>query len=397
MSLSSRALKLKPSATLALAARAGELAKQGKSIISFAVGEPDWDTFEYIKDAAKKALDAGKTKYTPAAGIPELRQALAETVKRDLGLEYAANQVSVGVGAKQIIFNILQVLCNPGDEVIIPAPYWVSYPSMVELADAKPVIASCGVESNFKLTPDILKHFMTAKTKVLILNSPSNPTGEVYTREELQGLAQVLERTGVYVISDDIYDKMVFDIDSTPHIAQVSESLRPRVLLVNSVSKTYSMTGWRLGSVIGDKKIIDAISNYQSQSTSCAPSFAQWAAITALTSSQEPVKKAMQELRRRRDYLYDTLTRMPLVKLKKPQGAFYAWLNIEGVFGKQSDLGVVSGSQDFSNQILEKEGLALVPGIEFGLEGYVRISYTVSREKLEEGLKRLGRFMETLK
>jgi aspartate aminotransferase len=396
--LSNRAQRLKPSATLALNAKAQELTRSGRDIISLAVGEPDWDTPKNIKEAAKIALDAGFTKYTPAAGIPELRAAILERTKLDLGLTYEMNQCTVGIGAKQIIYNLLQVICNPGDEVIIPAPYWVSYPVIAELAEAKVITPLCPRETNFKLTPEVLKNSLSAKTKVVILNSPSNPTGQVYTSDELKNLATVLERTGVWVISDDIYDRMVFTGEKVaPHIAQVSEKLRDQVLLVNSVSKTYSMTGWRLGSVIGNKKIVEACTNIQSQSSSCAVSFAQKGAVEALTGSQIEVDKAMAELGRRRTLLLDGLRSIPGLDVIEPTGAFYAWPRIDPFFGTKTAQGLpINNSTEFSAALLESEGVAVVPGIEFGLEGYFRLSYTLSEKRLAEGLVRIRRFITSL-
>ncbi len=394
--LSERAKKLKPSPTLALNARAQELAKTGKDVISLAVGEPDWDTFSFIKDAAKKALDEGFTKYTPSAGIPDLRKAVVDRLKIDSGLTYQPNECMIGLGAKQTIFNALQVLCNPGDEVIIPAPYWVSYPAMAEMADAKPVIAPCPKEVNFKLTPDILKRALTSKSKVLILNSPNNPTGEVYTAQELRDLATVLERTAVWVISDDIYDKLQFDenLKIAPHIGNQNEKIKERLLIANSLSKTYSMTGWRLGSLVGDKRVIDACVNYQSQSASCAVSFAQKAGVVALTGPQDQVEQATKDLRKRRDMIYEGLSKIAAISLNKPQGAFYAWINVEKAFGtKNTQTGkVINNSTDFCTELLENHGVAVVPGIEFGAEGYARISFAVSTVKLESAISRITSF-----
>lgn len=395
--LSTRAQRLKPSATLALNAKAQELTKAGRDIVSLAVGEPDWDTFNYIKDAAKKALDEGFTKYTPAAGIPDLRAALVERVKLDLGLSYEPNQALVGLGAKHVIYNLLQVLCNPGDEVIIPAPYWVSYPVMTELAEAKVVAPVCSRETNFKLSPEVLKNVLSAKTKVLILNSPNNPTGQVYTAEELKNLANVLERTGVWVISDDIYDRMVFTGDSiAPNIAQVNEKLRERVLLVNSMSKTYSMTGWRLGSVIGDKRVIDACANFQSQSSSSGVTFAQKGAVQALRGPQKDFEGALKELAQRKSIVSKALTEAN-IEFLEPQGAFYFWPSVQKYFGKRISANIpVNTSTEFAAALLDIEGVAVVPGIEFGMEGYVRLSYALNEKRLREGMARIQRFVSSL-
>jgi aspartate aminotransferase len=348
----------------------------------------------------KKALDQGFTKYTPSSGIPEFKKAVVERLKLDHGLEYEPSQCMIGLGAKQTIFNALQVLCNPGDEVIIPAPYWVSYPVMAELADAKPVIAPCPKEVNFKLTPDILKRSLTAKSKVLILNSPNNPTGEVYTEQELRDIATVLERTAVWIISDDIYDKLVFadNLKIAPHVATLNAKIKDRILIANSLSKTYSMTGWRLGSLVGDKKIIDACSNYQSQSASCAVSFAQKAGVEALLGPQEMVEKSRLDLMKRRDQIYRGLKDIPGVDLNLPQGAFYAWVDISKCLGKKikNTEVVIDSSNTFSAELLERVGVAMVPGAEFGMEGYGRISFAVSPAKIEDAIKRIRRFSTDL-
>ncbi len=396
--LSERAHRLKPSATMALSAKAQELARQGRDIISLAIGEPDWPTFTNIKQAGQKALDEGFTKYIPSPGLPELRAAVVERVKLDLGLNYESNQCMIGLGAKHIIFNILQVLCNPDDEVIVPAPYWVSYPAMAELAEARPVIPHCPRETQFKLTPDLLKRSLSAKTKVVILNSPNNPTGQVYSKQELKDLASVLERTGVWVISDDIYDKMVFDGSKiVPHIAQQSEKLRGQVLLVNSVSKTYSMTGWRIGSLVGDKRVVDACANYQSQSVSCGVPFAQRGAVEALRGPQEEVYKAVEVLASRRKSALKILHGIAGVDVLDPLGAFYIWLDITRTIGKKTKTNrQIGNSADFSAGLLDEQGVAVVPGIEFGTECFVRIGYAVAESKLMDAMGRIGQFVSSL-
>ncbi|MCC6277484.1 MAG: pyridoxal phosphate-dependent aminotransferase [Oligoflexia bacterium] len=398
MNLSRRAQKLKPSATIALNAKVQELKKQGLDVINLTVGEPDWDTFDPIKKAAIAALEKGVTKYTPAAGFPDLRKALVERIKADLGLQYDPSEAVIGMGAKHTIFNALQVLCDPGDEVIIPAPYWVSYPTMAELAEAKPVTPQCPKETSFKLTADILKRNLTAKTKVLILNSPNNPTGQVYTTQELKDLAAVLERTGIWVISDDIYDKMIYTGDAiAPHLALLSESLRPQILLANSLSKTYSMTGWRIGSLVGNKKVIEAVVNLQSQSATCAVSFAQMGAIEALTGDQKPVQESMKKLNQRRKLCLEALSGIEQLEVAESQGAFYLFPDVSQCFGSKSKSGkIINNSHDFAAALLEDEKVALVPGIEFGAEGFVRISYTVSEKGLIEAMNRLKRFCQQL-
>lgn len=396
--LSERAKRLKPSPTMALNTRAQELAKSGRDIVSFAIGEPDWDTFEDIKRAAHQALDAGMTRYISSAGLPELRKAVVDRTKADLGLTYEPSECMIGIGAKQAIFNALQVLCNPGDEVIVPAPYWVSYPTMVELADAKPVIPVCPKDTGFKLTPELLKRNLTTKTKAVILNSPNNPTGQVYSEKELSDLASVLERTAVWIISDDIYDKMIFDgTKIAPHIGQQSQKIRGQLLLVNSVSKTYSMTGWRVGSLIGNKTVIEACSNYQSQSASCGVPFAQKAAAYALNGPQNEVERAMKQLKQRRDSGLKILKSIHGLDIVEPMGAFYMWPQISGVFGKKTPQGrLISNSSEFASALLDSQGVAVVPGVEFGMEGYVRLSYTLTLERMTDGLNRLKTFFESL-
>lgn len=387
--LSLRAQSLKPSPTLALNALAKQLASQGKDIVSLAVGELDFDTFSNIKDAAKKALDEGFTKYVPADGILELRKAVVQRIHRTLGLTYPEANCMITPGGKQALYNILQVLCGEGDEVIIPSPYWVSYPTLVELSDAKPVLVDCPEETSFKLTPKLLEKALTSKTKVLMLNSPSNPTGQVYSAKELKDLASILEKTKVWVISDDIYDQIVFDGENiAPHIACQSEILRPRVLLTNSMSKTYAMTGWRIGSVVGDKKVVDACSNFQSQASGCGVSFSQKAAVTALNGPQTEVENIREILKKRRDLALARFSKMKNVSVLKPGGAFYLFVSVKNL-GKSS--------AEISKMLIESEGVVVVPGEEFGAPGYLRLSYALSEARLAEGLDRMSRLFDRLK
>ncbi len=399
MNLSERAKRLKPSPTIGLNTLANELKKSGRDVINLAVGEPDWDTFANIKKTCHDALEAGMTKYVSAAGLPELRQAVVDMIYSQFQVKYEASQCVIGMGAKPIIYGLFQLLCDPGDEVVIPAPYWVSYPVMAELADAKPVIAVCPKETKFKLTPDILKRSLTAKTKIVLLNSPNNPTGQVYTENELKDLASVLERTGRWVISDDIYDRMVFTGQKfAPHLIQFSEKLRSQLLLVNSLSKTYSMTGWRLGSLVGDKKVVDALVNFQSQNITCAVPFAQKAGVTALTGSQTQVEESIQVLARRMKMATKALQAIPGVELEAPEGAFYLFPNISSTFGKKTSSGkAIQNSSTFAAALLEETGVVLVPGVEFGAEGHVRMSATIDEKRLAEGLARISQFISQLR
>lgn len=396
--LSQRAQRLKPSPTIRLNTLAKELKAAGRDIVNMAAGEPDWDTFDNVKEACRKALDSGMTKYVPAAGLPQLREAVVHRCKEDLGLSYDPSQCVIGMGAKQIIFTLLQVLCDPGDEVIIPSPYWVSYPTMAELADAKPVVAVCPKETGFKLTPELLKRSLTAKTKVLLLNSPNNPTGQVYSAQELKDLASILEKTGVWVISDDIYDKMIFTGEKiAPHIAQQSEKLRERILIVNALSKTYSMTGWRIGTVLGDAKVVKACASYQSQNVTCAVPFAQMGAVEALTGPQDSVVFAMEQLSKRMKTGLDILKSIEGFDVLDSQGAFYLFPDISGVFGKKSPKGeVINSSSQFSQALLDAEGVVAVPGSDFGAEGFIRVSATIEESRLVEGLNRMKKFVESL-
>jgi aspartate aminotransferase len=397
MQLSQRAQNLKPSPTLALAAKAKELTAQGHKVISLSVGEPDWDTFQCAKRAAMAAIESGFSKYTPANGIPELRKAIAEQTQKEIGINYSPEQVTVSTGGKFIIFSALQTLLNPGDEVIIPAPYWVSYPTMVELAEGKPVIAVCDEKMGFKITPGLLESKITARTKLIILNSPSNPTGVMYSRQELGALAKVLERhPNVMVLSDDIYNRLVFADEVAPHLLHMAPQLKERVLVVNGAAKTFSMTGWRVGWALGDSEWIKAMSNYQSQSVSCAASMAQMAVLKAIQEGEPELKTALQELRRRRDFIYGELREIKGIKLSAPDGAFYVWPDIRAFLGKKYDGKVLKTSADFSQALLEDQKVVCVPGVEFGLDGYLRISYVLKDSAITEAIQRLRAFLAKL-
>lgn len=397
MQLSQRALSLKPSPTLALAAKAKELSAQGHKVISLSVGEPDWDTFEVAKRGAMAAIESGFSKYTPSNGIPELRKAIVEQTQKEMGIVYSPDHVTVSAGGKFIIFSALQTLLNPRDEVIIPAPYWVSYPTMVELADGKPVIAVCDEKMGFKITPGMLESKITPKTKLLILNSPSNPTGVMYSREELAALAKVLERhPNVMVLSDDIYNRLVFKDEVAPHLLQVAPQLKDRVLVVNGAAKTFSMTGWRVGWALGHPDWIKAMTNYQSQSVSCAASMAQMATLKAIQDGESELKEALKELRRRKDYIVAELSSVKGIKVAAPDGAFYVWPDIRELLGKKFEDRVLKTSSDFSQALLEDQKVVCVPGIEFGLDGYLRISYVLKDSAIAEAIQRLKAFIAKL-
>lgn len=396
--LSERAKSLKPSPTLALAAKAKELTAAGKDVISLSVGEPDWDTFESIKKVGVEAIQSGATKYSPANGIPELRKAIAKQLKGDLGIDYEIEQVTVTSGAKFVIFAALQMIVNSGDEVIIPAPYWVSYPTMVELASGMPRVVESNEATKFKLSAEQLREHIGPKTKAVIFNSPSNPTGNMYSTEELSALAEVLrENPHVLILADDIYNRLVFNEQGVaPNLLQVAPDLKDRTIIINGCSKTYSMTGWRIGWAVGPKDIIGAMNKYQSQSVSCACTFAQLAAVEAIENGDEELKKSLVELKKRRDFVFEQLLTVQGIKVEPPDGAFYIWPNIKSYFGKSFNGEKIKTSKDFAKHLLEDQMVVAVPGSEFGTEGYLRLSYALSQERMGEAVQRLKAFVAKL-
>lgn len=392
--LSERALSLKPSPTLAMAAKARELQAQGHDVVSLTVGEPDWATFPAACEAGIQAIQQNFTKYTAVAGIPELRTAIAEEVSRQTKLNYKAAQVCVGAGAKFVIFTALQMLCNPGDEVLVPSPYWVSYPVMAELAGGVPKIIDCGEKEHFKLTPALLRKSITPKSKVLILCSPSNPTGLVYSAAELKALAQVIkEHPSLFVISDDIYNRLVFDGEAVaPHLLHVDPSLQDQILVVNGASKAYSMTGWRIGWGLGPEKLIQVMADYMSQSTSNVSSITQKATLAALQKCEPDLRKANQDLIARKDWFLARMKEVPGFQVVTPEGAFYFWTKVSDFFGKSG----LKNSKDVAERLLEKHFVATVPGIEFGTEGYLRLSFATSQAQLEKAIVRFKDFSKSV-
>lgn len=396
MSLSKRARAIGPSPTLGITAKAKAMKAEGIDVIGFGAGEPDFDTPDHIKQAAIQAISEGFTKYTPTAGIPELKKAICARLKEDSGLEYEPANVIVSCGAKHSLFNIIQVLCEEGDEVIIPGPYWVSYPEMVRVAGATPVIIETTEKTGFKITPEMLEQHITRQTKLLILNSPSNPTGSVYSRAELEHLAAVILKHRIGVISDEIYDKLVYDGLRSVSIASLGPEIKAQTLVVNGVSKAYAMTGWRIGYVVGDKTIIGAISNLQDHSTSNPTSIAQRAALAALTGSQEPISEMVREFGRRRDYMIERLNRIPGITCLKPQGAFYAFPNVSGIIGKSHKGKRIRSSMDLVELLLTEARVAVLPGSPFGAENYLRLSYATSMKNIAAGLDRIEAFVRQL-
>ncbi|MFY9589426.1 pyridoxal phosphate-dependent aminotransferase [Rickettsia endosymbiont of Halotydeus destructor] len=389
--ISKRLSAIKPSPTLAVVKKTLELKKAGVDIISLGAGEPDFDTPDNIKEAAIKGIKSGFTKYTNVDGMPLLKQAVQNKFKRENNLDYELDEIIISTGGKQVIYNLFMASLNEGDEVIIPAPYWVSYPDMVLLAGGKPVFANCGIESKFKLSSDILDGLITLKTKWLIINSPSNPTGAGYSYEELENIAKLLRKyPHVNVMSDDIYEHIIFDDFKFYTLAQIANDLKDRIFTVNGVSKAYSMTGWRIGYGAGSKSLIKAMGIIQSQSTSNPCSISQMAAIEALNGPQNFIKQNALNFQKKRDLALSILERMKYFSCYRPEGAFYLFVKCDEIFGLKTLAGmVIKDSNDLGEYLLEEAKVAVVPGIAFGLEGYFRISYAMSIEDLEEACLRI--------
>ncbi|MCS7204007.1 MAG: pyridoxal phosphate-dependent aminotransferase, partial [Thermodesulfovibrio sp.] len=383
--IAERARKVKPSPTLAVDSKAKELKSKGFDVVNFGVGEPDFDTPEHIKEAAIKAIKDGFTKYTPVGGIDELKEAIIKKLEIENGLKYSKENIIVSCGAKHSLYNIAQALFGPGDEVIIPAPYWVSYPDQVLINDAKPVIVETYEEDNFMLRPEILESKITDKTKALILNYPSNPTGFIYSKEVLERIAEIVLKHNIYVISDEIYEKLIYDGQKHISIASLDDEIKEKTIVVNGLSKAYAMTGWRIGYAAGPVEIIKTMTNIQSQSTSNPTSIAQKAAVAALRGPQDCVEKMRREFEKRRNYLVEALNKINGISCKMPNGAFYVFPNIKSILGKNTDNFKINSSMDLSIYLLEKALVALVPGSAFGAEGYIRISYATSMENLSKG------------
>lgn len=385
--ISHRAAALSPSLTLAIDSKAKQMKAEGLDVVGFGAGEPDFDTPQHIKDAAIKALEAGFTKYTPAAGIPELRQAIADKHKRENGLAYQPSQIIVSCGGKHSCYNVILATCEEGDEVIIPSPYWLSYPEMVKLAGAKPVIVQTTDQTEFKLSPQALRQAITPRTRLLILNSPSNPTGSVYTPEQIKVLGDICVERGVLIMSDEIYEHLLYDGAVHKSIASFSPAHLEHTIIVHGFAKAWSMTGWRLGWCAAPLPIAKAIDAVQSHSTSNPTSFAQKGAVAALNGPQNHLPVWLAEFNRRRIFAWKSFNRIPGISCVNAQGAFYLFPNISGT-------GLKSG--DFCARLLESERVAAVPGIAFGADDYVRISYATSMANLEKGLERIDRFCQGL-
>ncbi|MEM7505361.1 MAG: pyridoxal phosphate-dependent aminotransferase [Pseudomonadota bacterium] len=390
--------RVKPSPTIAVSNKARELKAAGKDVIGLGAGEPDFDTPDNIKAAAKRAIDEGKTKYTAPDGIPELKEAIAAKFKRENNLDYAPSQVSVGTGGKQVLYNALIATLNPGDEVLIPAPYWVSYPDMVLLGGGEPVVIETSIDTNFKMTPEALEAAITPKTKWLIFNSPSNPSGAGYGWDEMKALTDVLVRhPHVWIMTDDMYEHLVFDDFKFCTPAEVEPRLMDRTLTVNGVSKAYAMTGWRIGYAAGPQELINAMRKVQSQSTSNPSSISQYAAVEALNGTQDYIPENAKLFQRRRDLVVSMLNQCNGIECPMPEGAFYVYPSIAGCIGKTAPSGnVIETDEDFVTELLEAEGVAVVHGAAFGTSPNFRASYATSDEALQEACTRIQRFCGSL-
>ncbi|TGK56833.1 pyridoxal phosphate-dependent aminotransferase [Leptospira wolffii] len=393
---------IEPSPTLAISAKAAELKKQGEDIVSFGAGEPDFETPAHIKEAAKKAIDKGQTRYTAVSGTVELKDAIITKFKRDNGLEYSRNQIIVGTGGKQVIYNFFLAILNPGDEVIIPAPYWVSYADIVRLAEGKAVIVPTSKEKEFRISPEELEKAITPKTKAVVINSPSNPTGSAYSRAELEALGKVVLKHKIMVLSDDIYESIVFDGFQFSNLAMLSSELKELTFVANGVSKAYSMTGWRIGYGAGPVEIIRNMDTIQSQSTSNPSSISQAAAEAALTGDQECVKEMAKAFQKRRDLIVGLLRQIPGVEVNVPQGAFYVFPYLSGVYETEGFKKLAASSSEtsksklFCAHLLDKYKVAAVPGIAFGDDNALRLSYAMGEKDIEKGVARISEMVRDL-
>jgi aspartate aminotransferase len=389
MKLAQRATQIKPSATLTINAKAKALKQKGVHIISFGVGEPDFDTPLHIQEAAMQAIRDGHTRYTAVSGINELKDAIVDVIQKDYGLTYRRENVLVSCGGKHALYNLFQSLLDPGDEVVVPAPYWVSYPDMVELTGAAAVTVPTLEADGFKLQAAQLEKVLTPKTRMVILNSPSNPTGAHYRRDELEALAEVVLKHDLIVLSDDIYYRILFEGQEWINMAMLSERLKERTFIANGVSKTYCMTGWRIGYLVGNAAVLAAASKIQSQSTSNPCSIAQWASVAALNGPQDAVQEMVEIFRERCRYVLARLAEIPGVSCHRPAGAFYVFPNFSCTFGKSANGHMISNSLDLADYLMEKANVAVVPGSAFGEDSCLRFSYALSMEELTEGFNRL--------
>ncbi len=392
LNISKKAESISPSPTLSLDAKFKQMKKQGIPVVGFGAGEPDFETPDRIKKAGIKAIEDGFTRYTPAAGTIELRQAICDKFKRDLGLGYTINNIVVSNGGKHSLTNIFMCICEPGDEVIIPAPYWVSYPEMVKMADGKPVFIDTTEETGFKFTPEQFEKAITDKTKAIVLNTPSNPTGMVYSREELEKITDIAVKNNVYIIFDEIYEKLIYEGEHV-NPATFSEEAKNIVVIVNGLAKAYAMTGWRIGYTAANEKLTKAMANMQSHATSNPNSIAQAAAVEALLGDQSEIGVMCKEYVKRRDYMVERINGIDGISCLKPNGAFYIFMNVRNLLGKEHYGKVINSAQELCDDMLERALVALVPSEGFGIDGYARLSYATSMETIVEGLNRIEKYI----
>lgn len=397
MSISERARKTNPSPTLAITAKAKQMKADGIDVVNFGAGEPDFDTPQNVKDVTIRALQGGFTKYTPSSGTPELKKAICDKLKRDNGLDYAPSQIIVSNGAKHSIYNAVLALCDPGEEVIIPAPYWVSYPEMVTLADGVSVFVRTDESTGFRMTPEMLKAAVTPKTKILILNSPSNPTGAVYSRADIEKIAEIAVENGFYVISDEIYEKVMYDGNEHVSIASLGDEIKKLTITVNGLSKCASMTGWRIGYIAAEQEIVSATGRIQDNSTSNPVSFVQVGAVEAINGPQDFVGMMVKEFDARRKVIVDGLNAIPGIVCPNPGGAFYVFPNISGLIGKSCGEWKITGSESFADYLLNGDAkVAVIPGRGFGADHNVRLSYATSMANIEKGVERIAKAVSAL-
>lgn len=397
MQVSSRAAGVVGSVTLEIDAKAKKMKADGIDVVGFGAGEPDFPTPQFVIDAAKDALDKGLTRYTPAAGLMELRQAICDKLQKDNGISYAPAQIVVSNGAKHALYNTFQAILEPGDEVLIPSPYWVSYPEMVKMAGGVPVFVPGAAEDGFKPSLSALRAACTPRTVAMILNSPSNPTGAIYTREELEGIAALAVEKQFYVISDEIYEELTYDGAQHISIASLGEDIYQQTIVINGMSKAHAMTGWRIGYSAAPVPVAKVIANYQSHATSNANTIAQWASVAALTGPRDDLEAMVREFAARRDYLCDRIEAIPGLGCVRPGGAFYVMMRVSGLYGKSYEGQTISNSMDFAGVLLDQAQVAVVPGVAFGADEYVRLSYATSRENIEKGMDRIAAFVQKLK
>ena len=397
MQLSKKAGNISPSITLSITAKANELKKQGVDVVSFGAGEPDFNTPENIINAAIKAMKDGKTKYTPAGGILELKETICKKFKKDNNLDYKPSQITISTGAKQCLANAFMAILNPEDEVLIPIPYWVSYPELVKLADGVPVFVETKKENNYKYTVEDLEKAVTDKTKAILINSPNNPTGTIYHEDELLKIADFAKKHNLLIVSDEIYEKLIYDGEKHVSIASLNEDAFNRTLVINGVSKTYAMTGWRLGYIAASEEITKIMTSIQSHMTSNVNTITQYATIEALNGPVEELKNMVSEFENRRNFMVDKLSKISGVSIIKPSGAFYIMVDISDYFNTVFKGQKIENSLDFAKVLLDEEKVAVIPGAGFGLDNYIRLSYATSMKVIETGIDRISTFLSKIK